>query len=306
MCPVNVSPEYAHAEKAYMAAETMEERIEKLKGMISVMPGHKGAENLRAQLRNRLKRYKEQLEKSKKSGKGSRVGIKKEDLQVVIIGNTNTGKSTLLDLLTNAEPKISQFQFTTIHPIIGMMNYETINMQIIENPSIDSDYYDKGLTNSADTLLILVDNLEHIKEIEPFLKKSPSKKIIVFSKADTLSENEKRKIKATLKSKFKKYEAVLISSKKKEGIPELKNKIFQSFEKIRIYTKEPNKKESSKKPIIMKKNSTVYHVAEKILKGFSKNVKQTKIWGPSSKFSGQIVGLKHKLKDMDIVEFRTK
>ena len=306
MCPVNVSPEYAHAEKAYMAAESLEDKIEKLQTMISTMPGHKGAENLRSQLRNRLKRYKEQLEKTKKAGKGSRIGIKKEDLQVVLIGKTNSGKSSLLSLLTNADPKISEIKFTTIEPVIGMMNFETINMQIIENPSIDSDYYDKGLTNSADTLLLTITKLEDIQEIEPLLEKSNSKKIIVFNKSDKLSENEKRKISATLKSKYKKYEYVLISSKKQENIDKLKNKIFQSFDKIRIYTKEPSKKQRAPKPIILKKDSTVQDVAEKILKGFYKNIVQTKIWGPSSKFSGQIVGLKHKLKDLDVVEFKTR
>ena len=106
-----------------------------------------------------------------------------------------------------------------------------------------------------------------------------------------MSENEKRKISATLKSKYKKYEYVLISSKKQENIDKLKNKIFQSFDKIRIYTKEPSKKQRAPKPIILKKDSTVQDVAEKILKGFYKNIVQTKIWGPSSKFSGQIVGL---------------
>ncbi|PIZ81667.1 GTP-binding protein, partial [Candidatus Pacearchaeota archaeon CG_4_10_14_0_2_um_filter_30_11] len=46
--------------------------------------------------------------------------------------------------------------------------------------------------------------------------------------------------------------------------------------------------------------------AEKILKGFSRKVVETKIWGPSSKFGGQIVGLNHELKDMDIIEFKTR
>ena len=56
----------------------------------------------------------------------------------------------------------------------------------------------------------------------------------------------------------------------------------------------------------MKPGATVKDVAEKILHGFSKNIKETRIWGPSSKFSGQKVGLNHKLKDLDTVEFKTK
>ena len=88
-------------------------------------------------------------------------------------------------------------------------------------------------------------------------------------------------------------------------IEELKKKIFNSFNIIKVYTKEPHK-EKSKKPMIMKPKSTVKDVAEKILKGLSKKVKETKIWGPSSKFGGQKVGLNHILKSMDIVEFKTR
>ncbi|MCW8966356.1 MAG: 50S ribosome-binding GTPase [Candidatus Pacearchaeota archaeon] len=219
------------------------------------------------------------------------------------MGKTNSGKSLLLNILTNANPKISEIKFTTNEPIIGMLNLEGINMQIIENPSIDSENLDKGLVNSADTLLLLIEKLEDLNEIKPHTKKSSAKQIVVFNKTDKLTDNEKRKLTATLKSK--KYNFVLISAKTKEGIEELKNKIFQSFNKIRVYTKEPGKSKSPK-PIIMKQNSTVYDVAEKILKGFSKTVSETKIWGPSSKFAGQKIGLKHKLKDLDVVEFKTR
>ena len=146
-------------------------------------------------------------------------------------------------------------------------------------------------------------NLDQIKEIDPLLERVPGKKIILFSKTDFLSEEEKRKIIATLSSK--KYNFNLISIKTKEGIAELKEKLFKSFEVIKVYTKEPGK-ETSTRPIILGPNSTVKDVAEKILKGFSQKVKETRIWGPSSKYSGQIVGLQHKLKDMDVVEFKTK
>ena len=118
-----------------------------------------------------------------------------------------------------------------------------------------------------------------------------------------MNENEKRKIQSTLQSK--KYNFVIVSSLTGEGLEELKEKLFESFERLRIYTKEPGK-EKSKRPIILEPGATARDVAEKILKGFSQKVKETKIWGPSSKFSGQIVGLNHKLKDLDVIEFKTK
>ncbi|MEK6823700.1 MAG: GTPase [Nanoarchaeota archaeon] len=306
--PVNASPEYGHAEKEYHLAKTTEEKIERLKKMLSVAPKHKSSEKLLAQLRTRLKKFQGEVERTKKLSKsrGGKTGIKKLDMQAVIIGFANSGKSSLLSILTNARPKISSFgtNFATTHAILGMMPYQGTQIQLIEIPAIDSDFYDKGTVHTADSILLLIKNIEELKKIEPLLQTN-GKKIIVLNKSDLLSEAEKRRLEATLKSKYKNYEFVFISCITLEGIEELKEKIFKSFNKIRVYTKEP-KKEKSNNPIILEPETSVKEVAEKILKGFSEKVKETKIWGPSSKFSGQKVGLQHKLKDLDVVEFKTR
>lgn len=295
--PINASPHFEKAQLEYEAAQTTEQKIRLLKKMISLAPKHKGAENLLKQLKTRLKKLKYANEKESKKAGSTKKGIKKEGHQVVIIGKTNSGKSSLLDNLTNAHPKISEIRFTTSKPIVGMMTYETINFQIIENPSVESEYYDKGLTNSADTLLILVNNINEIEEIKKYLEKSFAKQIIVFNNKNNLDE---RKISETLKSK--RYDFVIISHP--FNLTELKNKISQTFDKLRIYTKEPGK-EKSPKPMILSPESTIKDIAKKVLKNIN-SLKETKIWGPSSKFPGQKVGLAHKLKDLDVVEFRTR
>ena len=58
--------------------------------------------------------------------------------------------------------------------------------------------------------------------------------------------------------------------------------------------------------MILKQNSTFKEATEKILKGISGKIKRARIWGPSSKFGGQIIGLEHTLKDKDTIEFQTK
>ncbi len=301
--PINAHPEFTAAEGEYLHAKTIEEKIEKLKKMISYAPAHKGGENLRAQLKLRLKKLLEQKEKSKKLGKSSKVGIKKEDMQAVIIGKTNSGKSSLLKILTNAKTEITSSSFSTTEPKIGIMNYKGASIQIIENPPIGSEYYDKGITNTTDVIILLINSLNDIPEIAKNINELNKKKLVIFNKSDLLTYEEKRKIQSTLQSK--KYNFVIISSLTKEGIDEVKEKLFSCFDKLRIYTKEPGK-EKSNRPIILNPGATAREVAEKILKGFSEKVKETKIWGPSSKFPGQIVGLNHKLKDLDIIEFKTR
>jgi hypothetical protein len=271
--------------------------------MISHAPKHKGGENLRQQLTTRRKKLEQEIIRKKKAKKSSKIGIKKENMQAAIIGQTNTGKSSLLAKLTNASPQIAEYSFSTKKPHIGMMFFEGVSIQLIDIPAIESEYFEKGVVNNSDVLLLIITSLEQIKEIEDKIEKATKKRIIIFNKVDLMTENEKRKIDATLCSK--KYDFVLASSKTGEGLNEIKSKLFKSFDKIRVYTKEPGK-EKSNNPIVLEKNSLVRQIAEKILKGFSDKIKETKIWGPSSKFPGQKVGLNHKLMDLDIVEFKTK
>jgi len=299
--PINAHPDFLAAEKVYIAAETKEQKIAALKKMISHAPGHKGAENLRAQLKRRLARLKYANEKEIKQKKGGKQGIRKEDMQGAIIGKTGVGKSWLLKKLTNANPRVASSvlnQFTTKTPVVGMMPFQDTNIQLIEIPAIESKYYDRGLVHTADVILILITNLQQLPEIEKNIGSFLGKKVIIFN---NINKENPRKISSTLSSK--KYNFALINSP--EDLEELREKIFQSIDKIRIYTKEPGKEPDKNRPLILNPESIIKDVANKIVKNLEK-LKETRIWGPSSKFAGQVVGLNHELKDLDIVEFKTR
>ena len=221
-------------------------------------------------------------------------------MQVVLIGLTNSGKSSLLKALTNANPKIASYGFTTIAPEVGSLNYAHCNIQIVDLPPIASEYFEHGIVNNADTLLIVIEKIHELEEINKLIRNKKAKRIIVFNKIDEHDDSTKRKISENLKSK--KYNYALVSTKTNEGIEDLKEKIFKSFDIIRVYTRHPGKKEDNF-PVILKPESTLEDVAEKVLHGYSKRINYAKVWGPSSKFSGQKIGLKHVVKDKDIIEF---
>lgn len=195
----NPSPEFGHAQKRYYEAQTSEEKLIALEEMLSTMPQHKSAESLRANLRTRYKKLKESMEKSKKSGKGTRTAIKKEPMQATIVGFPNSGKSSVFKTLTGVKAGISNYAFSTTKPEVGMMDYLNTNVQIIDSPAFPNE--DKGIVNGTDTVLLVIDSLEQIKNSEQFLSKANVKKIIVYNKIDNLTEQEKRKISATLTSK---------------------------------------------------------------------------------------------------------
>ncbi|MBS3129000.1 50S ribosome-binding GTPase [Candidatus Woesearchaeota archaeon] len=286
-----------------MEAKTIDEKIQKLEELIKAAPKHKSSENLLKELRTRLKKLQEKKEKSKKSGKSTKKSIRKEGFQCVILGLPNSGKSSLLTKLTNAQPKISPYAFTTSQPEIGTMLYQEVKAQIIDLPSIGSENLDQGLINTADCTILVIEYLNDLEKITPYLSKNQGQKIIAINKSDLLNNEQQRKLEATIKSK--KLNAILISTITNQNIELLKQRIFEQMHVMRIYTKEPGKPLSNI-PFILKENSTVKDIAESILKGLSNKIKETRITGPSSKFPNQKVGLSHILKDKDIIEFRTR
>jgi len=305
--PVNASPEFAHAELKFDRAQSDDERLLAMEEMMSTMPGHKGAESLRSQLRMRYKKLKEKMEnKGKRSGRKNIQTIKKESMQATIVGFPNTGKSSLFQVLTGTKNlTISSVAFSTYTSLVAMMPFEDVKIQLLDLPPFPNE--DKSLINTTDTLIIVIDNLSQIDESEKYIQRTAAKKLYVFTKSDLLNEQEKRRLEATLKSKYKKIDCTIFSNKEhvRTEVYELKNKIFKTFPIIRVYTKEP-KKESTGIPMILDHGATAKDIAEKIIKGMSKKIRKTRIWGPSSKFPGQMVGLEHVLKDKDTVEFQTE
>lgn len=299
--PINAGYEYFDAEKKYLQAQTLDDRIIALEDMIRKAPKHKGSENLLAELKARLKKFREKSDRVKKSG-GGKKGIKKEGYQVILVGLPNSGKSSLIASMTNARPLVSSFPYTTRTPELGTMDYEGVKAQVVDLPSIGSSYFDIGLVNTADCVLEVVEKLEDVAETGKILGRAIGSRIIVLTKIDLLSHEELRKLDARCKSKRLSY--VLTSSVDGRGVLELKKRIFEGMHVIRVYTKEPGK-QPSPLPVVLPINSTVKDVAESILKGFYRRVRETKVTGPSAKFANQKVGLAHVLKDKDVVEFQT-
>ncbi|MBS3072991.1 50S ribosome-binding GTPase [Candidatus Pacearchaeota archaeon] len=306
MASTNQSPFYKKAEENFLNSKTDEEKLTWLEEMIRECPKHKSSEKMLANLKTRRIKLIEKIDrikKSRKSGKSSQDSIKKYDMQAVLVGKTNSGKSLIISLLTNANSTVSESQFTTKNPIQGIMEYGGVQIQIIDNPSVKNDNFDVGIANNTDLVILVVTDLSQIEEVNKFIPKAKGKKLIVFNKTDLLNEKEKRKISETLKSK--KYNFIMISSKNNQNVEELKEKIFQSFNITRIYLKEPGKY-ADDKPLIIQPNSTILDVAKKISRQMAENIKEVHIWGPSSKFPNQKVGLAHIVKDKDIVEFKTR
>jgi len=166
----NLPPQCAGLEKRYREAKTLSEKAAALVEYMAAIPRHKGTEKLLQQLKTRHAKILAQLESERRrrgsGGSGGKYAVKKEGAaQVIILGPTAVGKSMLLASLTHARPQILGRPFTTTEPIPGMMQYEDVQIQLVEAPALMEGANEGvgwgprvlSLARNSDGLILMVD-----------------------------------------------------------------------------------------------------------------------------------------------------
>jgi ribosome-interacting GTPase 1 len=324
--PTNLPPEYFSAEERYKQASTNQEKINRLEELIGTIPKHKGTDKLRADLRRRLSRLKESAEKGKKTGKHeSTFHIEKEGSgRVILVGLPNVGKSSLIATITHAKPTISEAPFSSWTPTPGMMEWEHVQIQLIDTPPLNREHMESeqfDLIRSADLLLLLVDlqadamqQLEDARDIllehqipircrqnvDKILASQPFIPVLVaINKCD--DESFAEDLQLFLELSQCDWPTVAISSTTGYLLDELQTNIFRELNIIRVYSKPPGKPPDHSAPFVLKKGSTVEELAGSVHKDFLSGLKSARIWG-TGVHDGQQVGRDHVLYDGDIVE----
>jgi GTP-binding protein len=163
---------------------------------------------------------------------------------VGLVGFPNAGKSTLISTISEAKPKIADYPFTTLEPILGIVRYKDYkSFTVADIPGIiEGAHQGKGLglkflrhIERTKILLIMIDATSEtyqkdfdtlINELNSFSKVLNSKKkLLAFSKADLLDEEELKKLS---KRKIKGYKGkiIIFSSATNFNIPLLLDELW--------------------------------------------------------------------------------
>jgi len=276
--PINAGPEFMEAQKKYEEARSTSDKIACLKEMLSTAPTHKGAEKLRRQLTTRLAKLKQELEKEKRSKKGRKsLSVKKVGFQLVIVGFTNSGKSSLLRALTNAEPRVAGYAFTTKEPEVGMLNFKGAKLQLVEVPSLRV-----GAAKEQGELMSIISNSDGI--------------LLLYK-----SELQRRRL---MKELFDFGIDKPVMFVEAFSVP-MKKDLFNFFDLIRVYTKEPGEDVVLDNPLVLKRGVSILDAGRRIHKHFVSKFLFARVWG-SARFPGQRVDKDFVLKDGDVIEFHLR
>ena len=186
----------------------------------------------------------------------SQPGIKGKETQITLelkvladvglVGFPNAGKSTLLKTITSAKPKIGNYEFTTLKPNLGIVEYRDYRSFIVADiPGIiEGASEGKGLgyhflrhieRNSVLLFLISCESEKIVDQYNILLnelgKYNPElldkDKIIVVSKSDLIDQKRKDKIALEISKEIKNISFDFISSVSNQGLIELKDDLWK-------------------------------------------------------------------------------
>jgi len=167
--PANLPPNYFEAEKRYRAAKAPGEKLAALEDMLRIMPKHKGTDHLQADLKSRIAKLKREPAK-KGPSRGPSFIIPAEGAgQVALVGPANCGKSSLVALLTKAQPEVADYPHTTLKPTPGMMAFEDITFQLLDLPPVSEDYNEPWLWENikrADLVWVVLSGASPLSQLE--------------------------------------------------------------------------------------------------------------------------------------------
>jgi ribosome-interacting GTPase 1 len=204
-----------------------------------------------------------------------------------------------------------------------MMTFENIQIQLIDTPPLSEqppEWWLLNIIRRADGLVVVVElSDEPVSQMDAVVVRLGERKIglgegkteaeeefplsykkalVVGSKADLDSEGTNYR---ALQGRYGGQLPVVAVSATGSGFEELRLRVFQMLDIIRVYTKVPGGKPDLTDPIILDKGSTLGDAAASVHKDFAARMKYARIWG-SGKHDGVMAKRDHVLQDGDVIE----
>lgn len=301
--------EFMRLRKRLDRTGSIDEKITLLEQLVALNPRDPKNLSLR-------RKYKESIEtlRLKRSTKKKVVGSPYDAIsykrQVLLLGETNTGRSTLLSRLTGAATMIKETPFATYQPEVQMMQYKDVSIQVVEVPPLytgESDAAKYRFIKNSDVLCICARTGEDFnstaRQLENYfviLSNSPSSSNKSHKYRPNDEVIEKPALVAGWKTNMEGLNLAVIDINDIESISE---RIYFLFNIKRIFYLRHG--EIQGKPLVFAADQevTVSDFIERLDKRILDSFQRARVIHRDTTMpGGQTVGLDYRLSDGDMVE----
>jgi len=305
---------FAEVAKRRLVGKDGSDRVATIRALLGELPGYRNGPyaDLRKWLEGELDRTRVRAKVVHRDS----LQVRREGAaQIALVGPPNTGKSSLLQALSDIQVKTGDYAFTTLRPVPALTRIGGALVQLVEIPGLIEGARDDrgggrallGVLRNADAIVYCRSAADPPERLDVVVREVVAagidkRAILALTKADDLTGAElERAIGNACVDSTQALGAVLpVSVLDDESLDRLRDAIWALTGLIRVRPRRDGRVDDE--PFALPVGATVADLAERIHHDVGRACTGGRVWGPSARFGGQRVGRAHVLADGDVVE----
>lgn len=297
--------------KRRLSGKEGSERVRELRFILEELPGYKNGPY--ADLRKWVQAQIEESRSRSRVVHRDSIAVRREGVaQIALVGAPNAGKSSLLHALSDVQIKIGDYAFTTLRPVPALTRINGVLVQLVEIPGlIAGASQDRGggrallgVLRNADAIVFCQDvraPLQALADVRLEVAAAGIElpAILAATKMDEAQPDELARLQAAVPE----LAVIGVSAIDDQSLEAFKDAMWKLTGLLRIFLRRNGT--VTDEPIALPPGATVAEVAAEIHHDVAAECRGGRIWGPSARFEGQLVGRNHTVCDGDIVEVLT-
>jgi small GTP-binding protein len=309
---------FAEVAKRRLVGKDGSDRVATIRALLGELPGYRNGPyaDLRKWLEGELDRTRVRAKVVHRDS----LQVRREGAaQIALVGPPNTGKSSLLQALSDIQVKTGDYAFTTLRPVPALTRIGGALVQLVEIPGLIEGARDDrgggrallGVLRNADAIVYCRSAADPPERLDVVVREVVAagidkRAILALTKADDLTGAElERAVGSARVDSTQALGAVLpVSVLDDESLDCLREAIWALTGLIRVRPRRDGRVDDE--PFALAEGATVVELADLIHHDVGRSCTGGRVWGDSARFDGQRVGRAHVLADGDAVEVTTR
>lgn len=284
------------------------ERVRELRTILTELPNYRNGPyaDIRKWVHGQIEETRVRLQVIQRDS----ISVRREGAaQVALVGPPNSGKSSLLNALSHVQIKIGDYAFTTVRPVPALTRIGGVLVQLVEIPGLISGASeDRGGGRALLGVLRGADAIVYCHEVNAPLRALSEVRSEVavagISRAALLAATKLDEARegalAALQAATPDLPVVGVSIIDDASLEAFKEAVWGLTGLIRVYLR--HDKQVADEPLALAQGATVTDVAARVHRDLAARLRGARVWGPSARFDGQLVGRDQPVYDGDVVE----